>query len=173
MLIPQINTKFPVLNRPLRAFFVGMDQLKQNIEEITSKIAESKGIFLVDLIIRGHERNRVIEVFIDSEKNVSANDCAEISRMLVERIDNQNLLSGPYRLDVSTPGVDRPLLFLKQFPKHLNRKFEVEFKKDGETEKIEEKLKAIEEETLVFGEKSEYRINFNDIIKAKVIVSFS
>ena len=115
----------------------------------------------------------MIEVFIDSEKNVSANDCAEINRMLVERIDNQNLLSGPYRLDVSTPGVDRPLLFLKQFPKHLNRKFEVEYKKDGETEKIKEKLKAIEEETLVFGDKSEYRINFNDIIKAKVIVSFS
>ena len=79
-----------------------------------------------------------------------------------------------YRLDVSSPGTDKPLKFLSQFPKHINRKFEVSYTSNDETKKLSGKLIKVEGDTLVFlSNQNEISINFNNIKKAKVIVSFS
>jgi len=104
-----------------------MNQNLENIREISRQVAEQNNLFLVDFIVRGSEASRVIEIFIDGEKNISADECAQVSREITKQIDDQELLKS-YRLDVSSPGVDRPLIYLKQYPKHLNRLFEIEFK---------------------------------------------
>jgi len=63
---------------------------------------------------------------------------------------------------------------LKQYPKHINRNFEVSYTSGEDTKKLTGKLKSIEDEELTFLSKSnEVKINFNNIKKAKVIVSFS
>ena len=102
----------------------------ENIREIAEQIAEQNNLFLVDFIVRGSEFSRVIEVFIDGEINVSADECALDSREICKHIDEKELLK-TYRLDVSSPGVDRPLIYLQQFSKHMNRLFEIEFSAKG------------------------------------------
>lgn len=149
-----------------------MKQNLENIREIAQQIAERNNLFLVDLIVRGLESNRVIEVFIDGEKNISAEDCASVSREIVKHIDENDLIKS-YRLDVSSPGIDRPLIFLKQFPKHINRVFEVEFRTVDSTSTFRGKLISIEDEVLTFKTNKEIKIKFKDIIKAKVLVSFN
>jgi len=57
-----------------------MNLLDENIKEIVSKIVERNGFFLIDLILRGTEHKRVVEVFIDGEKDISAEDCATVCR---------------------------------------------------------------------------------------------
>ena len=145
-----------------------------NIYEIAKEAAEEKNFFIVDYVFRGNPRERIIEIFIDGEKNVTAEDLAEISRIINTRIEEKNLIESKYRLDVSSPGTDRPLKFLKQYPKHINRKFELSYSADDETKKFAGKLIRIEDEELVFlSGQNEISINFNKIKKAKVIVSFS
>lgn len=145
----------------------------ENIREIAQQIAEENDLFLIDLIIRGTENSRVIEVFIDGEENISAEKCALISRQISKLIDENELLSN-YRLDVSSPGVDRPLIYLKQFPKHINRLFEVEFKTANSTSStFKGKLISVENGILSFNTGKEIKIKFEDIIKAKVLVSFN
>jgi ribosome maturation factor RimP len=115
-----------------------------------------------------------LEVFVDAEKNVSADDLAEMSRELNEIIESENLIKESYRLEVSSPGVDRPLKFLKQYPKHINRKFEVVYKSEDSEEKFAGKLIAVERDLLTFQEKEKnILIKFNQIITAKVLISFS
>jgi ribosome maturation factor RimP len=83
--------------------------------------------------------------------------------------------NNPYRLEVSSPGVDRPLIFPGQYSKHLNRNFDLIIK-DGETEKkLKAKLRSIEGEDFFFetDKKELIKINFNNITKAKVNISFS
>ncbi len=152
-----------------------MDTLKENIKKIASEIAEQNGFFLIDLVIRGNNNKRVLEVFIDGESYVSAEDCAKVSREINEQIENLPNLSSSYRLDVSSPGVDRPLVFLKQFPKNVNKNFELSYTEDDQTKKLNGKLIKVENEDLIFKLKDnkEYIINFNKLKKAKVIVSFS
>ena len=145
----------------------------ENIREIAQQIAEQNNHFLIDLIVRGSENSRVIEVFIDGENNISAEECAHISRQISKLIDESELLSN-YRLDVSSPGVDRPLIYLKQFPKHINRLFEVEFKTANLTPStFKGKLISVENGILSFNTGKEIKIKFEDIIKAKVLVSFN
>jgi ribosome maturation factor RimP len=149
-----------------------MKQNFENIHQIAQQVAEQNSLFLIDLIIRGSETNRVIEVFIDGEKNISAEVCALVSREITKQIDENNLLNS-YRLDVSSPGVDRPLIFLKQFPKHINRMFEVEFKSADSSSTFKGKLISVDDGVLSFQTDKEIKIKFNDIIKAKVLVSFN
>ena len=161
-----------VLFRPFWAIFVCMNQNFENIREIAQQVAERNNLFLIDLIIRGSETNRVIEVFVDGEENISAEDCALVSREMIKQIDESDLIKS-YRLDVSSPGVDRPLIFLKQFPKHINRIFEVECNTVDSSTTLKGKLISIEDEVLTFKTNKEIKIKFKDIIKAKVLVSFN
>ncbi|HUX94034.1 MAG TPA: ribosome maturation factor RimP [Ignavibacteriaceae bacterium] len=152
-----------------------MNLFDENIRKIAAGKSEDNGFFLVDIIFRGNPNNRIIEIFIDGEKNVSADDCAKVSREIEEQIESLGLIDSSYRLEVSSPGVDRPLKFLKQYPKHINRKFEISYKPNDETKKLVGKLIRIEGENLIFqsDQKNETIINFNNITKAKVLVSFS
>jgi len=163
-----------------------MNQNFENIREIAQQIAEQNNLFLIDLIVRGSESSRVIEVFIDGEINISADECALVSKEITKQIDERELLKS-YRLDVSSPGVDRPLIYLKQYPKHLNRLFEIEFSakggsasggnayklSSGTASTFKGKLISIEDEVLTFQSNKEIKIKFPDIIKAKVLVSFN
>ena len=147
---------------------------EENINNVINEILKEKKFFLIDLVYRGNPKERIIEIYVDSEKNVTAEDLAEINRMINSRIEENNLIESQYRLDVSSPGTDKPLKFLAQFPKHINRKFEVSYLSNDETKKLAGKLIKVEGETLVFlSNQNEININFNNIKKAKVIVSFS
>ena len=151
-----------------------MDIIKENIVRISNEIAEKLNFFVIDITFRGDNRKKIIEVFVDAEKNIDADNLAEISREINSIIEDQDIIQQAYRLDVSTPGVDRPLKFLKQFPKHINRNFEVTYKAGDETKTITGKLLFVEREELIFlSDKKEILIEFNNITTAKVIISFS
>lgn len=143
----------------------------ENIKEIAKQSSEESGFFLVDLIIRGNERNRIIEVFIDGEQNITADDCAKVSKEIESKLDN---VLDNYRLDVSSPGTNRPLLYLKQFPKHLNRKFEISYTDNNQTKTLTGKLLEINGDYLIFlSNNKQVMISFNNIKKAKVIPAIS
>lgn len=172
MVIPELNLSLSVFFRPSWAIFVCMNQNIENIREIARQVAEQNNLFLIDLIVRGSEFSRVIEVFIDGEKNVSAEECALVSREVGKQIDEKELLKS-YRLDVSSPGVDRPLIYLKQYLKHLNRLFEIKFKTSDSSSTFKGRLISIENDILTFQSNKEIKIKFADIIEAKVLVSFN
>jgi ribosome maturation factor RimP len=145
-----------------------------NITQKIAEIVEKKGFFLIEIIVRGTPLKRVIEVFIDGEKDISAEDCAAVSREINSEFENLPAAGNDYRLEVSSPGVDKPLKFLKQYPKHISRNFEISYKSEDYTKKLLGILKKIDNEDLTFLSKNndEVIINFNNIKKAKVIVSF-
>ena len=114
-------------------------------------------------------------MYVDTNTGITMEQIAEISREIEGILDLENAIAGRYRLDVSSPGVDKPLKFLKQYPKHIKRNFEVSYKSGEETKKILGKLISVEEENLTFLCKNvgEVKVKFNNIKKAKVTVSFS
>ena len=152
-----------------------MNLLEENIRVAAEQAVKDNGFFLIDINLRGSAKNRVIEVFIDGESYISAEDCAKVGRELNSLIQQGSLIDSAFRLEVSSPGVDRPLKFLKQFHKHLNKTFVVSYKQeDMELRTIIGKLTAIEGDNLIFSVRNNNLIiNFNNVIKAKVQISFS
>jgi len=130
---------------------------------------------LIDFLVRGFGKNTVIEIYVDGEKYISADDCSKVSREINNRLSSLIQPEDNYRLDVSSPGVDKPLKFIQQFPKHLNKKFELSYKEGTSTKKTTGKLTEVKGEILRFllNNNEELVLNFKDIIKAKVIISFS
>lgn len=146
---------------------------KQKILQYAEKIVKESDFFLIDLEYRGDNRNAIIEIIIDNTVGITADNCKLVSKRLGVIFDEEELITGKYRLDVSSPGVDRPLKFIEQYPKHLNRKFKIEYFKENEIETLEAKLVKIENSKLFFTEKkNEIKVNFENIKSAKVLISF-
>ena len=165
--------KFEPSYSPLEGdfYFYKMDKLKFTLK--IEEIVQSLGFLLIDIVFRGDNHLRVLEIFIDGEKGITTTDCMNVSRAVNEAINEENLIEENYRLEVSSPGVERPLKYLVQFYKHIGRKFEVEYKDLEESKKITAKLIRIEGEELFFDQKDfEIIISFKNIIKAKVLISF-
>lgn len=160
-----------VKNQENRTFGV----VEKEIFNICERISSDNDGMLIDVVFRGREGNLVIEVFIDREDHMSVEDCATISRLIVDEIEQEDIVKGTFRLDVSSPGTDRPLRFLKQYKKHLNRNFEVILRdNNSDKKKITGKLISIDGDNLIFKEKdSEYPVKFENIQTAKVLITFS
>lgn len=147
--------------------------LQSKIQDAASRVAEKLGFLLVDTAIRGDNRKPVVQIFIDSIKGVTTDDCALMSSEVAAIIDTENIIDKAYRIEVSSPGVDRALKFLEQYHQHVNRKFEIEYAEGEEQFTIQGKLVSVEGDiiTLMAG-KEELKINYNNIKTAKVLISF-
>jgi ribosome maturation factor RimP len=131
-----------------------MSMEKLNINAKIEEIVLSQGFLLIDINIRGDHHLKILEIFIDDEKGVTVEDCSKVSRIIDETIQSMNLIESNYRLDVSSPGVDRPLKFIAQYGKHIGRKFEVEYKEGEEIKKITSKLSRLDSDDIFFDSKN-------------------
>lgn len=150
------------------------------IREEIIRIAESKladpGHFVVDVVVSLRGKHKVL-VFVDGDQGITIDDCADLSRALSEDLDRLPGLNDSYVLEVSTPGVDHPLKFSRQYAKHTGRSLKVHLRDHT----IEGKLVNVSAEAIVLeqvsgsGKKKEVKeteIKFSDIEKSFVLVSF-
>ncbi len=159
-----------------RAIFVCTDMKNLKIQEICEQVVQSEGFFFIDLTLRGQRDKKVIEVFIDAPGDLSVNDCATVSRKIGDALEAQELLDDVSRLDVSSPGVDRPLKFLQQYPKHIGRILEIQYaEEDKPVETVQGRLQDIVGELLFITKKdrSQLVVKFSSIKTAIVRISFT
>ena len=144
------------------------EPLRQLVEEC---VATSKAE-VVDIIFRGHYRKPVIEVFLDSPGAVTTDLCAEVSRKIRAALEGKDLVAADYRLEVSSPGLERPLKFLWQFQKHCGRPFRFTLAAPGEGGVLTGTLAAVENDVLVVKstDGAESRVRFADVREAKIVL---
>ena len=94
------------------------------------------GVFPVEIALRGRRGDLVIEVFVDGDSGVDTAACADLSRGLAKALDGGVLRDERYALTVSSPGLDRPLKFPRQYPKHAGRRISVLLRKGDAAERV-------------------------------------
>jgi len=147
--------------------------VNNQLHDLIGECVSRRGASLIDLVRRGHEGSLHLEVFIDSEAGITTEFCAEVSRDIDVLIDEKGLVSGSYRLTVSSPGIDRALKFSWQFKKHVGRELRIRWKADGNTVETEGKLLSVDDAALLLSAKSSsdpLRIEFGSIETATVKV---
>ncbi|TDX51884.1 ribosome maturation factor RimP [Orenia marismortui] len=95
------------------------------VEELAKPIIEEKGLELVDVEYKKEGENWVLRIFIDQEDGVSLENCQEISRMLSEQLDIDDPIANSYLLEVSSPGIDRPLKTEKDYKRFSGRLIDI------------------------------------------------
>lgn len=126
---------------------------------------------------------RKLDVFIDSDSGITFEKCQRISRYLEHHIDEAGWLGEDYTLEVSSPGVSRPLKFIRQYHKNIGRKLEVftgeEIPETGILREVNEESISLEQIITVKEGKKNVKqtiltmIPFETIKKAIVKVSFN
>ena len=84
-------------------------ELLATIETLVSPILASLGMELVDLEFKREGRSWFLRLFVDKPGGVTLDDCAEVSREVSAILEVEDPIEAPYRLEVSSPGIDRPL----------------------------------------------------------------
>ncbi|MBN2427045.1 MAG: ribosome maturation factor [Deltaproteobacteria bacterium] len=79
------------------------------VREIILPVLDDSGLELFDIELKGARRDLVLTIFIDKEGGVNLDDCAAVSREVSTLLDVEEVIQGSYRLEVSSPGLDRPL----------------------------------------------------------------
>ena len=70
-------------------------------------------------------RRQVVRVYIDSDKGIDVDDCAAVSRQLNLALDAERLIDGDYMLEVSSPGLDRPLFTPAHYQRYVGSEVKV------------------------------------------------
>ncbi len=86
-------------------------------ESLALPILDSYGMELVDIEYRREQHGWVLRLYIDKDEGVSLDDCGMVSRELAATIEVEELIEGQYNLEVSSPGLTRPLKKLSDFEK--------------------------------------------------------
>lgn len=113
---------------------MNIKELKELITKYAQEISETEGVEIVDLEIHPGGKGLVVTVFLDKEGGVTIRDCETFSRSLEAILDVEDPIKGSYILEVSSPGLDRPLKDKKDFLRNLGRNIKITTK-----EKISEK----------------------------------
>jgi ribosome maturation factor RimP len=79
------------------------------VTELAAPLAASLNLELVEVEYRQEGRQMVLRLFIDREGGVTLDDCASVSRELAEILEVEDFIQGHYNLEVSSPGINRPL----------------------------------------------------------------
>lgn len=95
------------------------------LEKIIRAVAESEGADLVELTLSGGRRRRMLRVFVDRPGGITVDECARLNRLIGAVLDVEDLIDGPYVLEVSSPGLDRPLKTDRDFERSTGCKVRV------------------------------------------------
>ncbi len=139
--------------------------LKQKIHTIVEEVL-SEDLFLVDLKIFNKNNRSKVVIALDGDKGITLDQCAEVSRKVGEILENQNIFTESYVLEVSSTGIDQPLKMKRQYLSRIGKKLKVELL-DGSVE--QGILNAVAEDKIVIlkEEKNKKKDNKKDNKKVK------
>jgi len=113
---------------------MGTEKILSEIEEYAGPLLGDMGLELVEVQFRREGHGWVLRLFIDGEQGVTLDDCAAVSREISAWLDVEDLISHAYHLEVSSPGLERPLTKIDDFRRFTGRKARIKLKepKDGQ-----------------------------------------
>jgi ribosome maturation factor RimP len=148
------------------------EQLKVYIEEA---IADTN-LFIVE--IKGITVKRAM-ILLDGDEGVKIEDCARVSRHINQKMEEDGLSEALISLEVSSPGVDFPLKFERQYPQHIGRTLAIKLADGKEIEgkliSIDAAVIAVEEKIKEKGKKvslNNISLALSEIAEAKIKVTF-
>ena len=99
--------------------------IESRVAHVVEPVLEGMGFELVDVSYLSRQGRWVLVIYIDKTGGVTIDDCVKVSREIGYHIDVEDMIDNKYVLEVSSPGLDRPLTREKDFVRGLGRKIKV------------------------------------------------
>ncbi len=146
------------------------ESIEQSLRELVEPVIEAYNAFLVEITVRGERNSKIVEIFIDTEKGIDAKTISDINKEINRRLSDVEVIQGTYRLNVSSPGLDRPLKIVQQYKKNVGRDIEVHYLLDGQAKKLVGELVDVGDAAfkIKLDEKTTKEFEYNTIKKAVI-----
>lgn len=152
----------------------GAGDVERRVARLIEPSIGAMGFELVRVRLMG-QRSLTLQIMAErsDRREMSVDDCAEISRQISALLDVEDPIRGAYDLEVSSPGIDRPLVKLTDFQRFAGDEARVETARaiDGR-KRFRGRLAGVSgESVLVLCDGAEVRIPFEDVVRAKLILT--
>lgn len=145
------------------------DSVKNKVIELIEGPLTEEGCVLADVVLSRYKNNSTLKIFVYSANGVDIGECARLSRIVGEVIDSTDLLESGYTLEVSSPGLDRPLKTSRDFKYRVGETVRINFI-DPKRKKITAEIVSADENSVALKDDSDtFEIELVDIEKAKII----
>jgi len=149
------------------------EQIIGQIAEYLNSLLPGEGLELFDVQYRREGHGWVLRVFIDSTTGVTLDDCSRVSRELGQYLDVEDLIEHAYHLEVSSPGLERPLRGIEDFRRFTGKKARVKFHDPlSGTKTFEGLIEAVTGENIVMrvAEDKELQFTLDKVNKARLAI---
>jgi len=156
---------------------IDMGRVKKTTKELVDPILKEHGLELFDIEYVKEGKDWFLRVYIDKEEGVNIDECEQVSQALGEKLDTKDVIEGTYFLEVSSPGVERPLKTKEDFKKSIDKNIFVtlyvhidgEKQYEGVLKDFQDDVATIEYQVLA--KKKQIDIPFDKIAKARLAVA--
>ncbi len=143
---------------------------QNRLNELIREVTQGFDIELKDIKLKGYGKRKLLRITIDKKEGVTLNDCEKVSRELNTLLDADDLIQGSYTLEVTSPGIDRPLTGINDFEKNTGKLLKITTKG-----KINNKnlffgrlIEVSDKEIILKINKKPLEISFDNILKARL-----
>lgn len=151
----------------------------ETLKALCKPIVTELGFEFVGCELHVYGKNKLFRIYIDSEQGVGVDDCATVSRAVSAVFDVEDPIAGDYRLEVSSPGINRPLIELEHFERFINERVKLRLREKvngqknfiGIIKKVEGEMITVEFEDSA-GNLSEIIFEFEELSKANLAPLF-
>lgn len=150
--------------------------MKEELMKLVEPLLDRMACDLVDLELKGSPSNQIFRFFVDHEDGITINECASLSRSILDRLERMPEIFPPesYRIEVSSPGVQRPLKTVNDFKRHRGKDIVV-YLTDGQSGKqIEGKIIQVTDDFIQLESKEKiHHVEYHAIQKANIKINWS
>lgn len=151
-----------------------MSSKLEQLQALLAPVVEALGYQCWGIEFLSQGRHSLLRVYIDHENGILIDDCEKVSRQISSVLDVEDPISSEYTLEVSSPGMDRPLFRLEQFAAHAGELVKIKLRSPYEGRRnFQGLLRGVEEQdVVVLVEDHEYLLPIDLIDKANIIPRF-
>lgn len=154
-------------------------EIKETLLQVAEENLKDDSYFIVDIIVKGSTGGKMkVLILLEGDEGVNIDDCADLSRAIGHRVEADELIEQAYTLEVSSPGIDHPLLLTRQYARNVGRSLKIQLT-NGSV--VTGKLESVSDTSIEFNKEEKEKkktvhqlvtIGFDEIEKANVLVSF-
>lgn len=152
----------------------GKSALKSSVALVTELVdatIQALGLELwgVELLQQG--RYSLLRIYIEREEGVTIDDCEKVSRQVSAILDVEDPIAGEYTLEVSSPGVDRPLFSIEQYEQYVGSEVNLKMRRplNGRRKFKGQIIKVSEEIVCLSVDGTEYELQYPEIESASIV----
>ncbi|MFG5863344.1 ribosome maturation factor RimP [Metapseudomonas sp. CR1201] len=151
-----------------------MSSKLEQLQALLAPVVEALGYQCWGIEFLSQGRHSLLRIYIDHENGILIDDCEKVSRQISGVLDVEDPISSEYTLEVSSPGMDRPLFTLEQFAAHAGELVKIKLRSPFEGRRnFQGLLRGVEEQdVVVLIEDREFLLPIELIDKANIIPRF-